>query len=69
MMSISDRVDHRCRVVLDQYGETGADLQQEDDEKLKLNRVGMVLVLKCTVTKDLICENNSAFSRQGLRAC
>ena len=71
LMSISDRVDHRCRVVFDQDDETGEDLshiynKKTKKKKMKLNRVGKVWVLDCTVTSEFISELSSAFSRPGL---
>ena len=70
VMSISDRVSHRCSVVFYQDDETGVDLSQiynkKTKTKLKMNRVGKVWVLDCTVTRDFVCENNSAFSRPDL---
>ena len=70
LMSISDRVDHRCRVVFDQDDETGVDLSHIYNKKtkktMKLNRVGKVWVLDCTVTSDFISEVSSVFSRPGL---
>ena len=70
LMSISDRVDHRCRVVFDQDDETGVDLShiynKKTKKKMKLNLVGKVWVLDCTVTSDFISELSSVFSRPGL---
>ena len=70
LMFISDRVDQCCRVVFDQDDDTGVDLShiynKKTKKKLKLNRVGKVLVLDCTVTKDFISHNSPVFSRQGL---
>ena len=72
LMSISDRLDHRCRVVFDQDDETGVDLShiynKKTKKKIKLNRVGKVWVLDCTVTSDFIFECNSVFGRPGLCA-
>ena len=69
LMSISDRVDNRCRVVYDQDDLTGEDLTHIFDKKtnqtIKLRRVGKVWVLDCTVKADMLAENNSLFSRQG----
>ena len=69
LMSISDRVDNRCRVVYDQDDLTGEDLTHLFDKKtnqtIKLRRVGKVWVLDCTVKADMLAENNSLFSRQG----
>ena len=65
LMSISDRVDHRCRVVFDQDDITGEDLthvyNKKTKKKMRLKRVGKVWVLDCTVTKDYISENSSVF--------
>ena len=70
LMSISDRVDHRCRVVFDQDDETGVDLSHIYNKKtkktMKLNRVGKVWVLDCTVTSDFVSEFNPVLSRPGL---
>ena len=74
LMSISDRVDHRCRVVFDQDEETGEDISHIFDKqsrrKLKLTRVGKVWVLECSVTEDflptdLVPKNNSGFTGPG----
>ena len=74
LMSISDRVDHRCRVVFDQDEETGEDISHIFDKqsrrKLKLTRVGKVWVLECSVTEDflpmeLVPTNNSGFTGPG----
>ena len=69
LMSISDRVDNRCRVVYDQDDLTGEDLTHIFDKKtnqtIKLRRVGKVWVLDCTVKADMLAENNSLFIRQG----
>ena len=69
LMSISDRVDHHCRVVFDQDETTGEDLSHIFDKKskrkMRLRRVGKVWVLDCTVTKEFITESSSVFSRPG----
>ena len=74
LMSISDRVDHRCRVVFDQDEETGEDISHIYDKqsrrKLKLARVGKVWVLECSVTEDflpmnLVPTNNQGFTGPG----
>ena len=58
LMSISERVDHRCRVVFDQDDDTGEDLSHIFNKKLKkkmkLKRVGKVWVLDCTVTRQFV---------------
>ena len=70
LMSISDRVAHRCRVVFHQDDDTEVDLfhihNKKTKKKMKLNRVGKVWVLGCTVTSDFIFEFNSVFSGPGL---
>ena len=73
LMSTSNRVDHRCRVVFDQDDDTGVDLshiynRKTKKKKMTLNRVGNVWVLDCTVKRGVTSESNSAFSRPGLRA-
>ena len=69
LMSISDRVDHRCRVVFDQDEETGEDISHVFDKKsrrrLKLDRVGKVWVLDCSVTEDFLPEGLVPVSSQG----
>lgn len=69
LMSISDRVDNRCRVVFDQDEQTGEDLthifNKRTRQKTKLKRVGKVWVLDCSVTEDFLAENSSVFSRRG----
>ena len=69
LMSISDRVDNRCRVVFDQDDDTGEDLTHVYNKKtkkaMKLRRVGKVWVLDCTVTEDFLAETASVFSRPG----
>ena len=70
MGCVADRVDDRCRLVLDQDDDTGVDLShiynKKTKKEMKLNRVGKVWVLDCKVTRDLICESNSASCRPGL---
>ena len=60
-LSISDRVDHRCRVVFDQDEETGEDISHIFDKgsrrKLKFDRVGKVWVLDCSVTEDFLPDD------------
>ena len=69
LMSISDRVDNRCRVVYDQDDITGEDLTHIFDKKtqkaIKLRRVGKVWILDCTVKADMLAEDNMVFSRRG----
>ena len=74
LMSISDRVDHRCRVVFDVDDETGEDISHIFDKssrrKLKLTRVGKVWVLDCSITEDflpanLVPKNNQGFTGLG----
>ena len=69
LMSISDRVDNRCRVVYDQDDETGQDLTHIYDKKLKkkmkLKRVGKVWVLDCSVPASFLAEDSSVFRRPG----
>ena len=66
-MSISDRVDHRCRVVFDQDDITGGDLShiynKQTKKKMKLKRIGKVWILDCTVTRDFIAESHSVLRR------
>ena len=69
LMSISDRVDSRCRVTFDQDDNTGEDLTNIYDKAtkkmIKLRRVGKVWVLDCTVNKEFVSEDNSVFNRPG----
>ena len=69
LMSISDRVDHRCRVVFDYDEDTGQDIShvynKQTKKKMRLNRIGKVWVLNCSVTKDFVAENNPVFIGQG----
>ena len=69
LMSISDRVDHNCRVVFDCDEDTGEDLShvfnKKTKKKMRLNRIGKVWVLNCSVTNDFIAENNPVFIGQG----
>ena len=69
LMSISDRVDNRCRVVFNQDDETGEDITQVFNkvtkQRIKLRRVGKVWVLDCTVRADMLAEDNQLFSRLG----
>ena len=74
LLSISDRVDHRCRVVFDQDEETGEDISHIFDKvsrrKMKLDRVGKVWVLDCSVTEDflpdgLVPKSSQGFTRPG----
>ena len=69
LMSISDRVDNRCRVIYDQDDDTGEDLthiyNKVTTKKMKLRRVGKVWVLDATVTKDFIADSSASFSRPG----
>ena len=69
LMSISDRVDNKCRVVFDQDDETGEDLthifNKKTKKKMRLRRVGKVWVLDCTVAGDFIAGKSSVFSRPG----
>ena len=74
LMSISDRVDHRCRVVFDVDDETGEDISHIFDKssrrRLKLTRVGKVWVLDCSITEDflpanLVPKNNQGFTGLG----
>ena len=69
LMSISDRVDNRCRVVFDQDDETGEDIthvfNKVTKQRIKLRRVGKVWVLDCAVRADMLAEDNQIFSRLG----
>ena len=69
LMSISDRVDNRCRVTFDQDDVTGEDLTHTCNKKtkkiMKLRRVGKVWGLDCTVAKEFLSEGTSVFSRRG----
>ena len=69
LMSISDRVDNRCRVVYDQDDETGEDLthifNKRTKKKMKLKRVGKVWILDVTVAGDFLAQNSSVFRRPG----
>ena len=69
LMSISDRVDNRCRVVFDQDDDTGEDIthvfNKVTKQRIKLRRVGKVWVLDCTVDADMLAEDNQLCSRLG----
>ena len=69
LMSISDRVDSKCRVVFDQDENTGEDITHIYNKRTKkktcLKRVGKVWVLDCTVAADFLATDSSVFSRPG----
>ena len=69
LMSLSDRVDNRNRIVFDQDDETGEDLTHIYDKKLKkkmkLKRVGKVWILDVTVPESFLANSNSSFRRPG----
>ena len=69
LMSLSDRVDNRNRIVFDQDDETGEDLTHIYDKrlkkKMKLKRVGKVWVLDVTVPESFLASSNSGFRRPG----
>ena len=69
LMSISDRVDSKCRVVFDQDDDTGEDLTHIYNKQTKkatsLKRIGKVWVLDCTVAADFLAKDSSVFSRPG----
>jgi len=69
LMSLSERVDNRCRIVFDQDDETGEDLTHIFDKKtrrkMKLTRIGKVWILDCSVPLEFISKSKSSFRRQG----
>ena len=68
LLSISDRVDHRCRVIFDQDDETGEGLTHifnKRKRKRKLRRVGKVWIVDCLVTEDFLADSTSGFRRRG----
>ena len=69
LMSISDRVDHSCRVVFDCDENTGEDIShiynKRTKKKMRLNRIGKVWVLNCSVTRNFVAENKPVFTGQG----
>ena len=69
LLSISDRVDNRCRVIFDQDDETGEVLahiyNKRTDTKMELRRVGKVWILDGPVTEDFLTDSILVSKQRG----